>query len=49
MSKKLTPRVNDYFKGIFPETKKIFDNTLKFYSDKKKISVISLQNHFQEQ
>jgi len=35
-AKKLTTKVNDYFKGVMGETKKIYDTTLKYYSDKKK-------------
>lgn len=35
-AKKLTPKVNEYFKAVMNDTKKVYDNTLKFYSDKKK-------------
>lgn len=36
MSKKLAPRVNDYFKNVMTDSKKIYDTTQKFYSDKNK-------------
>lgn len=49
MSKKLTPKVNDYFKSVLGDTKKIFDTTHKFYSDKNKESMGSIRYHFQEQ
>lgn len=46
MSKKLTPKVNSYFKHIMNDTKKIYDDTYKFYIDRKKQTVVSLQAHF---
>lgn len=36
MNKRLTPKVNDYFKNVMGDTKKIYDTTQKFYSDKNK-------------
>lgn len=35
-ARKLTPKVNDYFKSVMTDSKKIYDTTLKFYNDKKK-------------
>ena len=49
MTKKVQDKVNSYFKGVMMDSKKIYDKTLEYYSNKSKESIHSLQIQFEEQ
>lgn len=36
LGKRLTPKMNEYFKSVMGESRKIYENTMRYYSDKKK-------------
>ena len=49
MTRKVQDKVNDYFKGVMLDSKKIYDRTLEYYTNKSKDSIHSLQIQFEEQ